>query len=197
MELGVLDKMKIIFQLLFSSFMSIEIVIFFLLLFILLVLNIKIKNKVVPIILSILLVINVMVFTFYFSSYTLTCVDSFIMKVMDYYYFPSTVVYFFLFIFMIVICIFTAFSKRMKLSKKVFNYFCSIIFFLLFSMFVILVVNEKIDMADTIALYQNNQILSVVQISNLVVLFWLIVSFFYHLYLFFKRKFDNKKVETI
>lgn len=197
MELGLFEKMKIIFQLLFSSFMSIEVVIFFLLLFILLVLNIKIKNKVIPIILSVLLVLSLIVFVFCFSSYTLTCIDSFIMKVMDYYYFPSTVVYFFLFIFMIGICIFTTFSKKLKLIKKVFNYFCSIGFFLLFSMFVILVVVEKIDMADTIALYQNNQILSVVQISNLIVLFWFIVSFFYHLYSFFKRKFDNKKVETI
>lgn len=197
MELGLFEKMKIIFQLLFSSFMSIEIVIFFLLLFILFVFNIKVKNKVIPIILSILLVISVVIFTCYFSSYTLICVDSFIMKVMDYYYFPSTVVYFFLFIFMICIFIFTTFSKKMNLSKKVFNYFCSIVFFLLFSMFIILVVNAKIDMADTVALYQNNQILSVVQISNLVVLFWFIISFFYHLYLFFKNRFDDKKVETI
>ncbi|MDY2908750.1 MAG: hypothetical protein SOU84_06315 [Candidatus Faecimonas sp.] len=52
-------------------------------------------------------------------------------------------------------------------------------------------------MADPVALYQNKQILSIVQLSNLVVLFWFIVSFFYNLYLFFRRKFDNKKVEII
>ena len=186
MDLGLFDKMKIIFQLLFSSFMSIEIVLFFLLLFLLLVFNVKIKNKLVPIILSIFLVIGIIVFCFVFSSYAITCLDSFIMKIMDYYYFPSTIVYFFIFLFMVSVCFITMFSKKMKPMKKVFNYCCSIIVFLLFSMFIVLAVYSKIDFADTVALYQNNQILTLVQVSNLIVLFWFVVSCFYYLYLFFK-----------
>lgn len=196
MDLGLFDKMKIIFQLLFSSFMSIEIVLFFLLLFLLLVFNVKIKNKLVPIILSIFLVIGIIVFYFVFSSYAITCLDSFIMKIMDYYYFPSTIVYFFIFLFMVSVCFITMFSKKMKPMKKVFNYCCSIIVFLLFSMFIVLAVYSKIDFADTVALYQNNQILTLVQVSNLIVLFWFVVSCFYYLYLFFKKKFDEKKVEN-
>lgn len=196
MDLGLFDKMKIIFQLLFSSFMSIEIVLFFLLLFLLLVFNVKIKNKLVPIILSIFLVIGISVFCFVFSSYAITCFDSFIMKIMDYYYFPSTIVYFFIFLFMVSVCFITMFSKKMKPMKKVFNYCCSIIVFLLFSMFIVLAVYSKIDFADTVALYQNNQILTLVQVSNLIVLFWFVVSCFYYLYLFFKKKFDEKKVEN-
>lgn len=196
MDLGLFDKMKIIFQLLFSSFMSIEIVLFFLLLFLLLVFNVKIKNKLVPIILSIFLVIGIIVFCFVFSSYAITCLDSFIMKIMDYYYFPSTIVYFFIFLFMVSVCFITMFSKKMKPMKKVFNYCCSIIVLLLFSMFIVLAVYSKIDFADTVALYQNNQILTLVQVSNLIVLFWFVVSCFYYLYLFFKKKFDEKKVEN-
>ena len=196
MDLGLFDKMKIIFQLLFSSFMSIEIVLFFLLLFLLLVFNVKIKNKLAPIILSIFLVIGIIVFCFVFSSYAITCLDSFIMKIMDYYYFPSTIVYFFIFLFMVSVCFITMFSKKMKPMKKVFNYCCSIIVFLLFSMFIVLAVYSKIDFADTVALYQNNQILTLVQVSNLIVLFWFVVSCFYYLYLFFKKKFDEKKVEN-
>lgn len=196
MDLGLFDTMKIIFQLLFSSFMSIEIVLFFLLLFLLLVFNVKIKNKLVPIILSIFLVIGIIVFCFVFSSYAITCLDSFIMKIMDYYYFPSTIVYFFIFLFMVSVCFITMFSKKMKPMKKVFNYCCSIIVFLLFSMFIVLAVYSKIDFADTVALYQNNQILTLVQVSNLIVLFWFVVSCFYYLYLFFKKKFDEKKVEN-
>ena len=196
MDLGLFDKMKIIFQLLFSSFISIEIVLFFLLLFLLLVFNVKIKNKLVPIILSIFLVIGIIGFCFVFSSYAITCLDSFIMKIMDYYYFPSTIVYFFIFLFMVSVCFITMFSKKMKPMKKVFNYCCSIIVFLLFSMFIVLAVYSKIDFADTVALYQNNQVLTLVQVSNLIVLFWFVVSCFYYLYLFFKKKFDEKKVEN-
>lgn len=197
MELGLFSKMKIIVKMLFSSFMSIELVLFFLLFLLLLVFNIKIKNKIVPIVLSIFSIVGMLSFIFYFSSYTLTCVDSFIMKVMDYYYFPSTVVYFFIFVFMIIVCIFTMFSRNMRSIKKVLNYCCSTFVFLLFSMFVNLTIQGNLDMADPVLLYQNKQILSIVQLSNLVVLFWFVVSFFYYLYLFFRRKFDNKKVEII
>ena len=196
MDLGLFDKMKIIVQLLFSSFMSIEIVLFFLLLFLVLVFNVKIKNKIVPIVLAIFIVSGISVFCFIFSSYAITCLDSFIMKIMDYYYFPSTIVYFFIFLFMVAVCFITMFSKKMKPMKKVFNYCCSIIVFLLFSMFIVLAVYSKIDFADTVLLYQNNQILTLVQVSNLVTLFWVVVSCFYYLYLFFKKKFDEKKVEN-
>ena len=199
MELGLLDKMKILFQLLFSSFMSIEIVIFFLLLFLLLVVNIKVKNKIMSILLTVLFVVSIIVFVYCFSSYALTSIDFIIMKIMDYYYFPSTMIYFFLFLLMVGVCIFTIFSKKLGLLKKVFNYFSCTSFFLLFSMFVMFIVDRGFDMADTVTLYQNRQILSVVQVSNLIVLFWLVVSLFYHLYSFFKKKFDDKKekVETI
>lgn len=196
MELGLIDKMKIIFQSLFSSFMFIEIFLFFFLLFLLVVFNLKIKNKVVPIALSIFAIISIFVFIFSFSSYALTCIDSFIMKVMDYYYFPSTIVFFFLFVLSIFIFIYTLFSKKLATFKKVFNYFCMSFIFLLFSMFVSFAVIGQMDLADPVALYQNEQILAVVQFSNLIFLLWIVVTFFYHLFMFFKRKFDNEKVEN-
>lgn len=196
MEFGLLEKMKIIFELLFSSFMSIEILIFFLLLFLLLIFNIKIKNKIVPIALSVVCISLMLSFMIGFSSYTITCVDSFIMKVMDYYYFPSTVVFFFICLFMIGVFIYTLFSKKLNTLKKVINYLCSIVVFLFFSLFTCIAIVNKLDLADQIALYENKQIITVVQVSNLVVLFWIIVTVFYYLYLFFKKKFDKEKVEN-
>lgn len=196
MELGFLEKMKIIFKLLFSSFMSIEILIFFLLLFLLLIFNLKIKNKIVPIALSVVCISLMLSFMIGFSSYTITCVDSFIMKVMDYYYFPSTVVFFFICLFMIGVFIYTLFSKKLNTLKKVINYLCSIVVFLFFSLFTCIAIVNKLDLADQIALYENKQIITVVQVSNLVVLFWIIVTVFYYLYLFFKKKFDKEKVEN-
>lgn len=196
MELGFLEKMKIIFKLLFSSFMSIEILIFFLLLFLLLIFNIKIKNKIVPIALSVVCISLMLSFMIGFSSYTITCVDSFIMKVMDYYYFPSTVVFFFICLFMIGVFIYTLFSKKLNTLKKVINYLCSIVVFLFFSLFTCIAIVNKLDLADQIALYENKQIITVVQVSNLVVLFWISVTVFYYLYLFFKKKFDKEKVEN-
>ena len=196
MELSLFEKMKIIFELLFSSFMFIELFFLFLLLFLLVVVNTKVKNKVLPVFLTIVFIISVITIVVYNFSYVATCVDTFIMKVMDYYYFPSTVVFFFLFILAIFIFIYTIFSKRLLTWKKIFNYGIMTVIFLLFSMFIGVASIHHIDLSDVVSLYQNDQILSVVQLSNLIFLCWIIISFFYHLYMFFKRKFDKEKVES-
>ena len=196
MELSLFEKMKIIFELLFSSFMFIELFFLFLLLFLLVVVNMKVKNKVIPIFLTIFFAISVLVLVIYHFSYVATCLDTFIMKVMDYYYFPSTVVFFFLFILAIFIFIYTIFSKRLLTWKKIFNYGIMTVIFLLFSMFIGVASIHHIDLSDVVSLYQNDQILSVVQLSNLIFLCWVVITFFYHLYLFFRRKFDKEKVES-
>ena len=196
MELSLFEKMKIIFELLFSSFMFIELFFLFLLLFLLVVVNTKVKNKVLPVFLTIVFIISVITIVVYNFSYVSTCVDTFIMKVMDYYYFPSTVVFFFLFILAIFIFIYTIFSKRLLTWKKIFNYGIMTVIFLLFSMFIGVASIHHIDLSDVVSLYQNDQILSVVQLSNLIFLCWILVSFFYHLYMFFRKKFDKEKVES-
>lgn len=195
MELSLFEKMKMIFELLFSSFMFLELFILFLLLFLLGVVNIKANNKILPIFLTVIFGVSILGFVIYHSTYVAMCIDTFIMKVMDYYYFPSTVVFFFLFFIAVLIFIYTLFSKKLLLWKKIFNYGIMSIIFLFFSMFVGSANLNHVDLADTVSLYQHDQILSIVQLSNLVFLCWIVVSFFYHLYLFFRRKFD-KKVES-
>lgn len=195
MELSLFEKMKMIFELLFSSFMFLELFILFLLLFLLGVVNIKANNKILPIFLTAIFCVSILGFVIYHSTYVAMCIDTFIMKIMDYYYFPSTVVFFFLFFIAVLIFIYTLFSKKLLLWKKIFNYGIMSIIFLFFSMFVGSANLNHVDLADTVSLYQHDQILSIVQLSNLVFLCWIVVSFFYHLYLFFRRKFD-KKVES-
>lgn len=193
MKLGIVQKMKIIFETLFSSFLSIELILLFLLLLVLLIINLKRKNKIIPFVLSGIFLILIVLFGVFFNSYTITCVDSFIMKIMDYYYFPSTVIYFFIFLFMGGVFIFSLFSKKLKNCKKIFNYICSFSVFLFFAIFVAFASIHKIDLADTVMLYKNDQILAIIQVSNFIVLFWFLVSVFYHLYQYFKKKFDENK----
>lgn len=196
MEIGLVDKMKIIFDVLFSSFMSIELILLFLLLVILVCVNMKYQKRFISILVTICLILAVLGFMIFSSSYVVTCFDSFIMKVMDYYYFPSTVVFFFLFLLAVMDFIYTMFSKKLGKGKKIFNYiFMSSIFFL-FVMFVAMARVNGIDLADPVTLYQNKEILTVVQVSNFIFLLFVIVSIFYYLYLFFKKRFDQEKVES-
>ena len=57
-------------------------------------------------------------------------------------------------------------------------------------LFVTEAASKGIELNDMKALYTNNNILFLVQISNLLLLFWIIVTLFYKLYLYFKKKFD-------
>ena len=49
---------------------------------------------------------------------------------------------------------------------------------------------DSVDVVDTSVLYQNEIILSIVQISNLILVIWILYTCFYHLYLYFKKKYD-------
>lgn len=196
MELGILEKMKIIFDLLFSSFMFLEILLFFLLLFILLVVNIKVKNRIIPVVISVLVFVGIVVFGVLFSPYVFSCIDSFLLKAMEYYYFPSTVIFFFIFLIAVLDFIYTMFSKKLKSFKKIVNYLYVVGTFFFFIVFIGLANVNNIDLGDVVTLYQNKQILSVVQVSNLLFLVWGIVSVFYYLFIFFQKKFDKKEVEN-
>lgn len=196
MELGILEKMKIIFDLLFSSFMFLEILLFFLLLFILLVVNIKVKNRIIPVVFSVLVFVGIVVFGVLFSPYVFSCIDSFLLKAMEYYYFPSTVIFFFIFLIAVLDFIYTMFSKKLKSFKKIVNYLYVVGTFFFFIVFIGLATVNNIDLGDVVTLYQNKQILSVVQVSNLLFLVWGIVSVFYYLFIFFQKKFDKKEVEN-
>jgi hypothetical protein len=56
--------------------------------------------------------------------------------------------------------------------------------------FVALAAYDSVDLVEVSVLYQNETILSLVQISNLILLVWLLFTGFYHLYKYFKKKYD-------
>ena len=49
---------------------------------------------------------------------------------------------------------------------------------------------DGVDLMETTELYKNDTILSIVQISNLLLVIWLVVTGFYYLYRYFKKRFD-------
>ena len=83
------------------------------------------------------------------------------------------------------------FSKMPYYRKVLDISFFSIIYFLFFN-FIAAIGQYKLDLADKVSLYSNNLVLSIVQISNLVFVIWVIVILFYKLYNYFKKKYDEK-----
>ena len=191
MFLSLIEKMGLVFKNAFSSFMGIEIFLIILLLFLFLVLNIKRNNKIVKwsfviSVIAFMAVIIVMNF-----DYAIYSIDYLLKIIMKYIYFPSTVVYFLIVVLSLVFILISNFSK-MPYYKRVLDIsFFSIIYFLFFN-FIAAIGQYKLNLADKVSLYSNNLVLSIVQISNLVFVIWIIVILFYKLYNYFKNKYDEK-----
>ena len=84
----------------------------------------------------------------------------------------------------------TVFSSKMTMLKKGVNYFFFSILYFLFMSFMALASYSGVDLINVVDLYKNEVILSIVQISNLLLLVLCLFTVFYHLYLYFKKKFD-------
>lgn len=190
MELTLFEKFGVIFKYIFSSALSIEIFIISVLLLAFLIINSKKNNvffQLVTIGIFIGFVIGILIS---YTTYVKTCIDSFIKSVLNYIYFPSSVVYFFIMIFVTTMVLYTVFSKEMSIFKKIFNYtfFCILYFF--FMSFVALATKDGVDLINTSLLYKNTVILAIVQISNLLLLIWFVFTCFYNLYFYLKKKYD-------
>lgn len=190
MNLSLIEKLCTIFKYIFSSFLSIEMFILSLLLFLILIFNLKRKNQIVQMIAIGVYIGFVVGILISYTTYVTTSVDSFIKEIMNYIYFPSTVVYFFIMLFVTIMILYTLFSRKLTTFKKIFNYsFFSLLYFF-FMAFVALASADGVDLMDITKLYENEIILSLVQISNFILLIWILYTSFYHLYLYFKKNYD-------
>ncbi len=191
MNLSLLEKFGIIFKYIFSSFLSIEMFVLSLLLFIILIVNLKKDNELVQMIAIGIYIGFIIGIVISYSTYVKTCVNSFVKAIMNYVYFPSTIVYFFIIIFVTVMILYTLFSKKLTMFKKIVNYsFFSTLYFF-FMAFIALAAYDSVDLVEVAILYQNETILSLVQISNLILLVWALFTGFYHLYVYFKKRYNE------
>lgn len=191
MNLSLLEKFGIIFKYIFSSFLSIEMFVLSLLLFIILIVNLKKDNELVQMIAIGIYIGFIIGIVISYSTYVKTCVNSFVKAIMNYVYFPSTIVYFFIIILVTVMILYTLFSKKLTMFKKIVNYsFFSTLYFF-FMAFIALAAYDSVDLVEVAILYQNETILSLVQISNLILLVWALFTGFYHLYVYFKKRYNE------
>lgn len=190
MDMSIFEKFGIIFEYMFSSFLPIGMFILSLLLLCILLFNIKLKNKYINIAAIGVYIGFALGIVISYSDYVQLCINGFVKAILNYIYFPSTFIYFLIFAFITGLMIKTIFSKNMSDVKKIINYACFSVLYFFFMSFIVLCVYNDVDIYDTVSLYQNDIILSIVQISNLLFFIWILVTVFYELYLFYKKKFD-------
>lgn len=190
MNLSLLEKFGTLFKYIFSSFLSIEMFILSLLLFFILIINLK-RNRLMVQMIAIGVYLGFIIGIFIsYTTYVKTCINSFTKAIMNYVYFPSTIVYFFIIVFVTIMILYTLFSKKLTNFKKIINYFVFSILYFLFMSFIALSAYDGVDLVDITKLYRNDTILCIVQISNFLLLIWLLYTGFYHLYKYWKKRYD-------
>lgn len=190
MNMSLFEKFGILLKYMFSSFLPIGMFIMSLLLLCILLINVKLKNKYINIAAIGVYIGFALGILLSYNDYVQLCINSFVKTIINYIYFPSTFMYFLIFVFITGLMIKTLFSKKMSDLKRIVNYVYFSILYFLFMSFIVLCVYSGADIYDTVSLYQNDIILSIVQISNLLFFGWLIFTLFYELYQFYKKKFD-------
>lgn len=194
MAVSFMEKFDLVFRNTFSSFLGIETLAIALLLFLFLVLNISRKSTVVKVGMFLIIVGFLFGVAYLNRSYTIFSIDYLIKVVMNYIYFPSTLVYFIIIVLSAVFIISSNFSKKMPPLKKWLDaIFFTVIYFLFFN-FIIVVFNNKLDLTDKVGLYADKTVLSIIQLSNLFFVAWLIVLLFYKLYDYFKNNYDDSEI---
>lgn len=192
MNLDILSKVKVAFQSFFSSFMSIELFIIGCILFCFLFINLNKNEKVVKVFGVFLYLLFFISICFYYSDYTVQSVDAFIKYIMNYIYFPSLSMYFMIMVFVTVAIIYTMFSKKMPLLLKRFNICVFSLLYLMYIQVIGQVAGNRIYFTTDVAIYKNETILSLVQVSNFLLAIWILFMLFYLLYKFFKKKLDER-----
>ena len=193
MNLSILDKIFDVLKMIFSSFLGIELFLLCTFFLVISIFNIKQKEKVVNYFTLAIFSMFIILLIIFNLDYTGYCIDKVLKLVLKYIYFPSTVVYFYMEVLVVIILMITIFSEKITSFKKIFNYVIFTLFNLLFFLFISVISYNKIDLASTVDLYSNNSILSLVQVSNILFVIWFLFTFFYNLYKYFKKY--DKKIE--
>lgn len=182
-------------QLLISSPVYLGLFIIFLLLFCFQFLNVKRNKSWVKILVSVLF-LGLMIFAILgYRSSIMTGFDYMIEKIVFNLYFPSFAIYMIIIIFSYFVFVLTMFGQRYTNTVKKIN----IVFFtlvqFLFSVFLLNVIMNKIDISSRIAMYQSNDMTIILQVSMILFLFWLLALVIAYYMKLMKKYFFKKEEE--
>ncbi len=190
MFMSFLEKLQLVFQYAFSSFLEMSLLLLTLLFFVLLSLNIKYKKKIINYAAVAVMTLFIGIVILLNKEYAMYCVDFLLKGIMEYIYFPSTVIYFTIIFVVTILSVITVVNDKLTLFKKIINYLCFGMLYFLFFSFMGEVIHSGVSLADKSQLYTNNLVLALVQISNFIFIGWLIYTGFWYLFRYFKKKYD-------
>lgn len=194
-QLTFIDKINVLFKMLFSSPVIIGIFAFSMILMILLFFYSKLNKKIMKFIFIILYVSIIGFAVVKYGKYFLTSIDSFVTLFMANIYFPIIPVYVIIMLISFIIMIVTLSSKNKHRIVKIINTVFFTFIQMLFALFVYVVESNKIDISTNTNLYSNEQTMTLLELGMGLFVVWMIIL----IIIFYLKKadviFKSKKVE--
>ena len=186
-QLTFLDKISVLFKLLFSSPVIIGIFAFSMILMIFLFFYSKLNKKIMKFV-FILIYIGIIGFSvFKYGNYFLTSIDSFVTLFMANIYFPIIPVYVLIMFISFIIMIATLSSKNKHRIVKIINTVFFTFIQMLFALFIYVVESNKIDVSSNSNLYSNEQTMTLLELGMGLFVIWVIIL----LVIFYLKKADK------
>ena len=174
-QLTILEKIQVLFKLLFSSPIIIGIFVFSLFLMIVLFFNSRLNRKLVKYSFIGIYVLVIGFAFFKYGSYFLTSIDSFLTLFMANIYFPTIPVYVAIMIISFIIMIVTLSSNKRSKVVKIINTVFFTVIQMLFAVFIYVIESNKIDVSSNSNLYTNEQTLTLLELGMGLFVIWIII----------------------
>lgn len=189
-NISIFNKLKIILNYYFSSFMSLELLIMVICVFAFLFLNLKSNKRIIKIFVPISTLLFLAFIAMGFHNYVVAAIEQLIKMVMNYFYFPSMAFYFVIIILSTIYLIYNVWTPKYSDKYKIFNYSFALLLYILFIGLFSYVVSNGISLSIDYSIYKDQYIISFVQISNIVFALWFVAIAIIKLYKYFKKKYD-------
>jgi len=191
MNLSIFGKIGTIFKYFTSSYLGIEMFILSLILILFLIFNIRKRNILASFIVTAVIILMFLFVIGGYINFAGECLKAFIKYVMRYYYFPNVAVYFTSVFIMMIILVYTSYTKKIDEKKRTFNIVVLGLVLMNFLALISHTIFDKVELTLTYKIYEDDLILSCVQISNFLILIYIVVTIIYYIYKYLKKKYDE------
>lgn len=193
MDLNIIDKITLFFNLNFNSFLAIEELLIFILILSFLIINLKYKNNKVKIFIPFLLLFIVSLAMFLYGSSILYVLEEIVKGIIYAIYFPNIIFYIITVIISFSIMIYTILSNKLTNKEKIVNYLLCGIHLYLFILFITNCLDLNVSLVRPSKIYKHDELYVLVQSCQLV----FVVNIIYQSVKMLVRKLKNKSKNDI
>ena len=168
MDLNIIDKITLFFNLSTNSCLAIEELLTFIIILIFLLVNLKYKNRKVKIFIPFLLLFIISLAIFLYGSNILYVLERIIKGVIYSLYFPNIVFYIITVIISFILMIYTILSNKLSNKAKTINYLLLLTHLYLFILFITNCLELNVSLIKPSKIYKYDQLYVLIQASQLI-----------------------------